>query len=249
MKRQTAIALALSAFFLFAASASGAADIQVTQMQKKVSLQHQPINLHGRTMMAAEDLSRLLHGSWSQQQGMGKLTVGQLTITFKLGTHEVLTKSWQKIEQGAVMQGKTAYLPLRFVAEQLGIPLTWENGKIDIGQAGSPDSFALLASEHATAQDKAFIEQAKRTEGIHKQGNLYVIARGEMPNPGYGIEFVRQQVSWEQVTVYVRLTSPQPGMMYAQQISYPYLAGKINLSPNTSIRFIDVDTGKPLFQE
>jgi len=249
MNRQTAIALIVSGLFLFQAPANAAPPIQMTVQQQAVTLQYKPILLKGRTLVAGEDLARMLKGSWTMQQGLGKLTVNGVSFTFKPGTHEVMIKSWQKIEQGAIVQGKTTYVPLRFVAEQLRIPLTWKNGKIDLGKAGQPDTFSVVTSDTLTTQEKAFIQEMKQTKGIHQQGNLYVISRGEAPNPGYGIEIVKQQVSWEQVTVYVRLTSPEPGKMYPQVIAYPYVAGNIDLSPYTTIQFIDVDTGKPLFEE
>lgn len=249
MKKQTAIALMLSGLFLFQIPASAASSVQVTLQQKPVILKYEPILVQGRTLIAGEDAARLLKGTWTFQQGVGKLTINRTSLAFKPNTNEVLAKSWQKIDQGAVVRGKTVYLPLRWVTQQLGIPLYWEKGKIDIGKAEAPDSFALLSMERATEEEKSFIQQVKGTKGIHQKGNLYVLARGDVPNPGYGIQLVRQQVSWEQVTVYVRLTAPEPGRMYPQVIAYPYLAGKINLSPYTTIRFIDIDTGKPLFQE
>ncbi len=249
MFKQTAIALMLSGLFLFQAPASAAAGVQVTLQQKPAALKYEPILVQGRTMIAGEDAARLLNGTWTIQQGLGKLTINRVSFSFKPNTNEVLTKSWQKIDQGAVVRGKTTYVPLRWVTQQLGIPLHWQKGKIDIGKAEAPGSFALLTMDRASEQEKSFIQYVKATKGIHKQGNLYVIARGDVPNPGHGIEFVKQQVSWEQVTVYVRLTAPQPGRMYPQVIAYPYLAGKINLPPYTTIQFIDIDTGKPLFQE
>ncbi|WP_167568963.1 stalk domain-containing protein [Brevibacillus migulae] len=249
MNRQTAIALVLSGLFFVNAPANAATPIQITVQQQPVTFQYKPILLHGRTLIAGEDLARMLQGTWTTQQGLGKLTINRISLTFKPGTNEVMTNSWQKIDQGAVVQGKTIYVPLRWVTEQLGIPLTWKNGKIDLGKAGEPDSFSLLTSAALTAQDKAFIEERKQAKGVHQQGNLYVISRGEVPNPGYGIEFVKQELSWEQVSVYVRMTSPEPGRMYPQVISYPYMAGKIDLSPYTTIQFIDIDTGEPLFQE
>ena len=75
---------------------------------------------------------------------------------------------------------------------------------------------------------------------------MYVIAAGWQPNPGYRIEIVKTETSWEQVTVYVRVTKPNPGDKQIQVISYPYIIGKMNLAPYTSLRFVDAGTGETI---
>ncbi|MDD4237921.1 MAG: stalk domain-containing protein [Desulfotomaculaceae bacterium] len=106
--------------------------------------------------------------------------------------------------------------------------------------------FTMLPMSSLNDEQKTFFEEVKNVKGVHQQGDLYVIALGDQPNPGYGIEFVKTTLSWEQATVYVRLTKPEPGKMYAQVISYPCLVGKVKLPPYTTISFVDIDTGKYL---
>lgn len=105
----------------------------------------------------------------------------------------------------------------------------------------TPISESVLSSEQ-----KAFIEKVKKTKGIHQEGDLYIIALGEQPNPGYGLEIVKTEMSWEQATVYIKLTKPEPDKMYAAVISYPHLAGKVNLPKYTTIRFVNIETGESL---
>lgn len=106
--------------------------------------------------------------------------------------------------------------------------------------------FTPIPESALSAEQKSFIEEAKRTKGVHQKGELCVVALGEQPNPGYGLEIVRTEMIWEQAKVYIRLTKPDPGKMYAAVISYPYLVGKVNLPKYTTISFIVEDTGEVL---
>jgi len=106
--------------------------------------------------------------------------------------------------------------------------------------------FSPIQESALSAEQKSFIEEAKRTRGVHQKGDLCVVALGEQPNPGYGLEIVRTEMIWEQAKVYIRLTKPEPGKMYAAVISYPYLVGKVNLPKYTTISFIVEDTGEVL---
>ena len=70
------------------------------------------------------------------------------------------------------------------------------------------------------------IEQWKRTKGVYRLDDLYVITAGWQPNPGYGLEIVKTETSWEQVTVYVRVTKPNPDDKQIQVISIHILLEK-----------------------
>lgn len=111
---------------------------------------------------------------------------------------------------------------------------------------GERNVFVPVQESTLSGEEKAFIEEVKRTKGIHRKGALCVIALGAQPNPGYGLEIVKTEMSWEQAKVYVKLTRPEPGKMYATVISYPYLVGRVNLPKYTTISFLNVETGEPL---
>lgn len=96
------------------------------------------------------------------------------------------------------------------------------------------------------AEEKSFIEKARMAKGVHRLGDLYVVARGEQPNPGYGLKLVKSEKDSDGATVYIRFTEPEPDMMYAAVITYPYLAGRVKLQENMPVFFVNADTGERL---
>jgi hypothetical protein len=84
----------------------------------------------------------------------------------------------------------------------------------------------------------------EETKAVYRLDDLYIITAGWQPHPGYGLEVVKTEMSWEQVKVYVQVTKPNPNYKYPQVISYPYVIGKINLPPYTTLLFIDAETGE-----
>lgn len=111
--------------------------------------------------------------------------------------------------------------------------------------SGTMDEFRLELEENLTAEEKAFVEKVKINAGVHQLNNLVVISLGEKPNPGYGIEFVKQEMIWEQLKIYIKEVKPDPNQMYAQVITFPYLLARVELPPYTTLQIIDADTGKP----
>lgn len=239
----------LGVMLLLVAPVGAAAGVHVQVNGQKAALQHEPLVQNGRTLVAAEDLARLLEGQVTHGKGEVTLTVGKRSMIFKTDGSQVYMREWRHLDQGAISRNGTVYLPLRWIVEQWGGSIKWEakTRMVQIGLNSTPDQFVLLSPESLTEAEKAFVEKVKRTKGIHQQGNLFVIARGQSPNPGYGLAVVKQELSWEQLKVYVKLTEPEPGKMYAQVITYPVLIGKANLSPYTTIQFLDAATGQPLF--
>lgn len=149
----------------------------------------------------------------------------------------------------------TTYIPIRFAGELVGAEVNWDgetdtvsiNKKVEAIE--TLNEFTLVLDERLSEEERAYVEQVKTSPGIHQQGNLVVIALGEKPNPGYGIEFVKQEMSWEQLKVYIKQTKPDPNQMYAQVISYPYLVAKVDLPPYTTLQIMDAETEKPFVFE
>ncbi|WP_232700161.1 protease complex subunit PrcB family protein [Brevibacillus daliensis] len=110
------------------------------------------------------------------------------------------------------------------------------------------DSSKVVSEESLSQKEKAFLNEMKQTKGIHQMGDLFVIARGEMPNNGYNLKVTRTVQSWEQLFVYIELSEPDPDQVYVQQITYPYVLVRAQLPPYTTISFLDDHTQKPLFQ-
>jgi hypothetical protein len=251
MKWQKACALLVGLQLLFAVPVSADTNVLVTVNGHVTDWQHPTILVNGRTYMSADDLAAALHGTVKKNSEVVVLQFGDKSFHFKLKTNEVATANkFVKIDQGAIVRGQVVYLPLRYVMDQMGIKLQWDaaNKAVTIVTPEGYDAFKLITADSLSEKEKAFVNQVKTNKGIHKWGNLYVIARGQSPNPGYGLKVVKIEQGREQMNVYVKLTKPEPGLMYPQVIAYPYLLARVNLPPYTTIHFYDAATNKPLFE-
>jgi hypothetical protein len=137
------------------------------------------------------------------------------------------------------------------VMEQYGLRVKWDSitKEVTILAPEGYDAIKPITKDDLTKEEQVFVNEVKKNRGIHTKGSLYVIARGPSANPGYGLKVVGTEWSWEEVKVYVKLTKPEPGLMYPQVIAYPYVMVRVELPPYTSVRFLNADTKKPLFEE
>ena len=69
--------------------------------------------------------------------------------------------------------------------------------------------FTPVTNESLSESEEEFVNQKKFEPGVYQQGTLYVIALGQRPHPGYGLEFVRSETTWEQEKIFVRQTLPK----------------------------------------
>ncbi|WP_421072872.1 stalk domain-containing protein [Pelotomaculum propionicicum] len=157
-----------------------------------------------------------------------------------------------KLDSSAELINNRLYVPLRFIAETLGASVQWDEPdrtvsimteKLDFPQPDNTNIFTVVDETVLSVEQRAFIDSVKLIKGVHHKDNLYVIALGEKPNPGYGLEIIKTEMSWEQAKVYVKLTTPDPDKMYAAVITYPYVVGRAVLPPYTTLSFINVETG------
>lgn len=251
------IAVILASICLFTAIPVQAQTNQVTlKMANQIVNLQQPLQtVNHRTMISLDDLAALVHGKIGKENQIFTLTVNSSVIGFDPHSNEIRIGQhgapWTKVDQGAIEVSRTSlFVPLRLVLEQLGFQVTYEPAThtVSIDQSGELDVFREVKLEELTAEEKKFVEDNRRIQGVHQLGDLVVIARGEVPNPGHGIQFVKQLGSWEQVRLFVELTRPEPDKMYPQVISYPYLVGKIKLAPYTTLTIVDANTNTILFQ-
>lgn len=233
------------------AAANGTQTTIVLVDGKTAALQKQAILHQQKTYVHAKDAASLLQGVWTLDGQKGQLKLGKRTIVFQLDAGKV-TVDGKPVAGGeaALVRDKEVYVPLRWLVEQAGHEIAWnaEKKAVEIVSKTQNDSFVLVDETQLSKEEQAFIESVKGKQGIHQRGDLYVIARGQTPHPGYGLEVTKVEQSFEQLFVYVKQTDPAPGMMYPQVIAYPYLAAKVKLPPYTTISFIDADTNKPLFE-
>ncbi|WP_429844894.1 protease complex subunit PrcB family protein [Brevibacillus sp. FIR094] len=99
-----------------------------------------------------------------------------------------------------------------------------------------------------SAAERAFVGKVKSKKGVHRQGDLFVVSRGEMPTSGYSLKVVGTQQGWEMLTVYVDLTNPAPEDITLPAVHTPYIIVRASLPSYTTMVFIDAKTDKVLFQ-
>ncbi len=252
MKQKHILAVALALGLIVASPADAAALLHLQMGDQAATLKHPLTVVRERTMIAADDAAAILHGEAKVVDRILRFAVGNESLLFPIGGKEVEDgRKVKGIDPGAVKIGDQVYLPFRWLMERFGLRVGWDarTQTVMIQRQGEEQMFASLEMASLSKAEQDFVEQVKKEKGIHQRGDLYVIARGPSPNPGYGLTIVEQKRGWEELTVFVRLTKPQPGKMYPQVISYPILVGRATLPPYTTIRFVDADTGKPLFQE
>jgi hypothetical protein len=109
--------------------------------------------------------------------------------------------------------------------------------------------FKLVDKGNLTDLEKAFVDRAKESKGVYQFGSLYVIALGPKPNPGYGLKLEKQEQILEQLNLYVKQTLPEQRIVYPQVISFPYIVGKLQLPPYTTLSVLDIVSKKPLFKD
>lgn len=245
MRRSKWIALLVGLQLLAAVPMQAAAQQAGTQAivlmnDKVMTLKAKPVIIAGKTYVSVHDLAKMLHGEAKIENGKTSLRVGLEIISYQ-------PEPGLKVPSG--------YMPLRMVAEKNGYKVNWNGQKQAIyltkgkGSVEPGDGFTPIDASDLTSEEKSFVEENKTTAGVHKLGNLYMIALGSKPNPGYGIGFVKNVQSWEQLFVHVKLSEPQPGKMYPQVIAYPYLLGRAELPQYTTMLIIDDETGEQLFVE
>jgi len=256
MKWSKTLSWAIALQLLLAGSATAAPaekPVLVTVNGHVSQLKHPSVLVNGRTYMSAEDLADLLHGTVKQSGEVFTLTVKQQQVSFKLTKPEImLGKEWKTTDQRALLRGQKVYLPMRLIVELSGLQVKWDpihRVVTIVAPEGIDSSVILLTKEDLTKEEQAFVEKVRKTRGVHQKGNLYAIARGESPNPGYGLRVVGSETQWEQVRVFVKLTKPEPGLMYPQVIAYPYVLARVTLPNYTTVAFLDADTKKPLFEK
>lgn len=213
----------------------------------------EPILIQEKTYITAQDAARILQAEWVLDGKTGTLQIGDSrSLGFQWDTGKVAVNGvWQEQGEQAIVQGQDIYLPLRWIVEQAGHEIAWneQEHQVQITTTLKEGGLTLMNTEQLSAEEQKFVESVKKTRGIHQQGDLFVIARGESPNPGYGLKVTATQWTWEQLIVYVKQTSPEPDRMYPQVISYPVIVAKAELPPYTTVVFLDADTKKELFAQ
>lgn len=221
---------------LTALPVQAATEPSVIMNQKQVEWKAKPVMIANKTYVPAADLANMLHAKLEDKAGV-------LTFQFGSASFAYLPEKGTQVPAG--------YVPLREIAENAGYKIEWDGAKHAVMIAGIRENnygkgFVMTDAAQLSEEEKKFVEQNKTTPGVHRLGNLYMVALGAQPNPGYGIQFVKNEQSWEQLFVHVKRTLPEAGKMYPQMIAYPYLLGRADLPAYTTMVVVDEETGKPL---
>ena len=124
-----------------------------------------------------------------------------------------------------------------------------EQDKIIAKPPVAQTQFQLVDESKLSDVERTFVDIAKEHKGVFKFGNLYVISAGPKPNTGYDLKFEGQEQILEQLKVYVKQTTPEPGKMYAQMIVNPHIVVRADLPPYTTLTVLDADSKKPFDAE
>ncbi|MFE8701325.1 protease complex subunit PrcB family protein [Cytobacillus sp. FJAT-54145] len=100
-------------------------------------------------------------------------------------------------------------------------------------------TFQIVEETTLSEVEKAFIEKVKKVEGKHQFGDLYVISLGEKPNSGYTLEFIKPEQTLEQLKLHFKEGYPEKDKYYQDVMVYPYVVGKLQLPPYTTLSLID----------
>lgn len=137
----------------------------------------------------------------------------------------------------------TTYVPVRLVAELLGLKVSWDQATQSIilsrppfsspSASGSERKMALVKvkPEEAPPEVKELLE---RSLGIECAQNLTVgettyllVTRGAKPTAGYAVDIESAVDTGEEVAVTVRYMDPAPGAAVAQVLTHPYALAAI----------------------
>lgn len=131
----------------------------------------------------------------------------------------------------------TNYVPLRFVAESLGLKVTWDQAtrSIILGEPVTttpvepgPEKklpFKKIGVNEAPTAVQELLERSRELElaqTITLGDQTYlVVTRGEKRTGGYGVDIESMVDSGEEIVVAVKYQDPAPGAIVTQVITYP----------------------------
>ncbi|HKM39113.1 MAG TPA: protease complex subunit PrcB family protein [bacterium] len=136
----------------------------------------------------------------------------------------------------------TTYVPIRFVAETLGLKVDWNQDTSTIaiteerqpnGQAVYPRELLLtrLTKTSAPKEIIALLEYSLGTELAQSytlgQNTYLIITRGMCPTGGYSVVIKQALETEDQLVVEVEYKDPAPDAIVTQAITYPYAVAMI----------------------
>ncbi len=176
---------------------------------------------------------------WFEEEQAEVVSVADLTIRLIIGQHSAevvkaddagpVTETVRLDVPARIKEGRT-FIPVRFVAEALGADVTWDDVHRTVILETGEQSLAYERVATQDIQDSqdlfSWYQANHKTRGVHfknHDGAVYILAAaGEKPTGGYGIDIEGVYLEGPgKVVVEAAVTSPDPGMMVIQVITYP----------------------------
>ena len=184
---------------------------------------------------------------WVEEEQAVVISVADLTVRLIVGHHSAevvkvgdagpVTETVLLDVPARIVENRT-FVPVRFVAETLGAGVTWDDAhRTVIIEAGEKQSLAFERVSLQDIQDSqdlySWYQDNYKTRGAYfknHDGAAYIlIAAGEKPTGGYGIDIERLYLEGPgKVVVEADVTSPDPYMMVIQVITYPAVLIRID---------------------
>jgi len=216
-------------------------DIRIQVNGELVEMDAKPFIENDRVLVPLRGVFEKLGAvvEWFEEEQAVVISGGCLTVRLIIGRDSAellkaddagpVTETVRLDVPARIKEGRT-FIPVRFVAEALGADVSWDDAhRTVIIETGEQS----LAYERVTPQDIqdsqdlfSWYQANHKTRGVHfknHDGAVYILAAaGEKPTGGYGIDVEGVYLEGPgKVVVETDVTSPDPGMMVTQVITYP----------------------------
>ena len=241
-KRICILMVVMLAVALVSTAALAQQDIRIRLNGGLVEMDAKPFIENGRVLVPLRGIFEKLGAvvEWLEEEQAVVVSDDGLTVRFVIGRDsaelvkadgaEPVTETVQLDVPARIVEDRT-FIPVRFVAEALGAEVTWDDAhRAVIIETGEKQSLAYERVAPQDIQDSqdliSWYQANHKTRGVHfknHDGSAYILAAaGEKPTGGYGIDIAGVYLEGPgRIVVEADVTSPDPGMMVIQVITYP----------------------------
>jgi len=239
-------------FCLFTINAS-AQGINVVLNGQSINFDTSPVIVNDRVLIPVRATFESLNATVSWDEKERTVSIDADFMTIKLTVDKEIALIYRKydftglpeevkLDSPAKIIDDRTYVPIRFIAESLGLKVSWNDelktvileNKTDIIPVESPVTFTKIKANDLESEElKDWYNQNHSNKGVYykTEGNAtYILASlGEKPTGGYGIDITDiTMVSPYSLAVSAKVSSPSPDMMVTQAITYPSAIVKID---------------------
>ncbi|MCX7773794.1 MAG: stalk domain-containing protein [Clostridia bacterium] len=258
-----ALVMVISAFTVYAA-ASGLPEPEVEVKGESVALKAPPLIEKGRMLVPLNGVFEKLHAEVAFDKATNKISIEDKYTTVVLTLDDAQALVYKKfdftglplkasLEVAPRLVDGQVYIPLRFVAESLGLTVEW-NAKTRTASLKNANDVTPVEStvEYKVITEADIQNNARLTQWYQKNAKIkgisyntieqttYVlISAGEKPTGGYSLDIESiTMVTPGSLYVTAKLNKPAPDAMVTMALTYPNLLIKLE---NTAIDKVDGD--------